>query len=54
MAEEERKYDKKDILKSRTYSAYRDLLSVVLKDDECYSKPEIQAAIRNYKKGTVK
>lgn len=54
MTGEERKYAKEDILVSKTYAANRDLLSIVLEDGQSYSKSEIQAAIKKYKKGAVK
>lgn len=54
MVDEEKKYAKGDILASKTYAANRDLLSVALEDGQSYSKPEIQAAIKKYRKGAVK
>lgn len=48
------KYTKKQIVNSKMFAKNRDLLNVLLSEDEKYSKQEIDEKIENYKKGLVK
>ena len=48
------KFDKQQILKSEKYSNRRDLLNVLLKDNQQYSHEEITALIDEFMKGKVK
>jgi len=48
------KFDKQQILKSEKYSNRRDLLNVLLKNDEQYSHEEIITLIDKFMKGKVK
>lgn len=50
----EDKYTKKQIVNSKTFSANRDLLNALLKEDRNYTKSEINQIIENYKKGKVR
>lgn len=47
-------YTKKQIVNSKMFAKNRDLLNVLLSEDEKYSKQEIDEKIENYKKGLVK
>ena len=48
------KFNKQQIIKSQRYQKHRDLLTVLLKDNEQYSYEDIEAMIDNFMKGTVK
>ncbi len=48
------KYTKKQIVDSKMFAKNRDLLIVLLSENEKYSKQEIDEKIKNYKKGLVK
>lgn len=43
----ETKYKKEQIISSKTYAKYRDMLSAVLNDGESYSKSELSKIIKN-------
>jgi len=48
------KFDKQQILRSETYSDRRDLLNVLLKDNQQYSHEEVTVLIDKFMKGKVK
>lgn len=47
-------FTKEQILQSATFLAYRDILSVLLKDNRGYTPEEIEKEIQRYMKGAVK
>ena len=49
----EEKYTKKQIVNSKTFIDNKDLLNAVLKEDESYTKQEVNKIIENFKKGKV-
>lgn len=49
----EEKYTKKQIINSKTFIDNKDLLNAVLKEDESYTKQEVNKIIENFKKGKV-
>lgn len=51
---EEDKYTKNQIVNSKTFKDSKDLLNAILKENESYTKNEINDIIRNYKEGKVK
>ena len=53
-AKEAAKFTKRQILSSKKYFHRRDLLSVLLKDDESYTLNEVDALIDKFMKGGVK
>lgn len=46
--ENEPAFTKEQILKSNTFSAYRDYLSAVLKDDKAYTKAQVKKIIAKF------
>lgn len=48
--EKEFAFTKEQILNSNTFREYRDLLSVVLKDDKTYSKEQVNKEIKKFYK----
>lgn len=55
MAKEKvQKYSKTQLIKSERYSNRRDLIGAVLKDNELYSLSEVDTAVLNYEKRSVK
>lgn len=46
-AENEMKFTKDQIVRSRTYARNRDMLSAVLEDGKTYSKREVEKIIEN-------
>jgi len=49
----EEKYTKKQIINSKIFIDNKDLLNAVLKEDESYTKQEVNKIIENFKKGKV-
>jgi len=47
-------FDKRQLIKSKRYQQYRDLLTVLLKDNVQYTHEEIGTIINNFMKGKVK
>lgn len=47
-------YTKEALLHSKVYQCNRDVLNVLLKDDERYSIDEVNKLIQNFMKGKVK
>lgn len=52
--DETTKFYKKQLVASKKYSRYKDLLNAVLKDDSTYSIDEVDELIENFMKGKVK
>ena len=50
---DEARYPKSEILASKKYQRYYDLVSVCLKDGETYTIAEVDNIIKNYLKGKV-
>lgn len=48
MNENERAYTKAQLYKSEKYAEYRDIISVVLNDDESYTFSEAESLINNF------
>lgn len=48
------KYTKARLMASEAYKAYRDLLSVLLKDNESYTREEVSRLIDEYLKRGVR
>lgn len=44
------KFSKEQLVNSKRYSKYKDLLNTLLKDDEMYTIAEVDAIIENYHK----
>lgn len=49
----ETQYSKKQIVNSKRYSNYKDLLQAILKDDENYTTNEVDKKIENFMKRKV-
>ena len=49
----EDKYTKEQIVKSKRFANYVDLLNATLKDDQRYTLEEVSEVIENYMKGKV-
>ena len=50
----ETKFSKNAFLKSESYKKHKDLLATILKDNESYSKSEVNKMVEDYLKGKVK
>lgn len=51
---QEREFSKSQILRSRTYSNYIDLLGATLEEDKKYTKGDVDKIVNQYMKGKVK
>ena len=51
---EELKYTKESILNSKKYSERKDILSVILKEDEEYTSHDIDDILNKFMKGEIK
>lgn len=51
---EELKYTKESILNSKKYSERKDILSVILKEDEEYTSNDIDDILNKFMKGEIK
>lgn len=51
---EELKYTKESILNSKKYSERKDILSVILKEDEEYTLNDIDDILNKFMKGEIK
>lgn len=47
-------FSKEDLLKSKRFHDYRDIVSALLKDGVKYTVSEVETMIANYMKGKVK
>lgn len=54
MKEIEVKFTKEQLLKSKKYADRKDIVSVLLKDDQTYSFTEVDVLIKKYMKGRIK
>ncbi|MFG6378945.1 MAG: hypothetical protein K1W19_11630 [Lachnospiraceae bacterium] len=50
----ETKFEKKQLLMSKKYGQYRDLLDALLDNNKLYTTTEVEGLISNYRKGMVK
>lgn len=48
------KYDKKELLESNKYANRKDLLRVLLKDEQVYSFAQVDKILSDFMKGKVK
>jgi hypothetical protein len=48
MAKSDAVFTKEQLIKSDTFSEYRDVLAVVLKDDRTYTKEQVRKAIEKF------
>lgn len=53
MSSKESKFHKEELLKSTLYKSKRDLLTVLLKDEQLYSKSEVNKIIKKYMEGLI-
>lgn len=51
--EKETKYNKKQLVSSKKYSANRDLLQVLLQEDKTYTLKEVESKIKEFKERKV-
>lgn len=47
-------YLKRDLVQSKRYAEYRDILQALLKDDKAYTSKEVDSIIKNFLKKEVK
>lgn len=47
-------FTKGQLLESRRFCAFRDLLTVLLQEDACYTIKQVEQKIRKFEKGEVK
>lgn len=47
-------FTKAQILNSKTFSTHKDMLSVVLQEDKCYTLEEAEESLRKFKERKVK
>ncbi|MDO4765156.1 MAG: hypothetical protein Q4A29_03780 [Eubacteriales bacterium] len=52
-AKEEQKYPKAEFLKAESFSEHRDILEVVLKDEETYTAKEVESKLQEFREREV-
>ena len=53
MSEKIKKFYKEQFLKSKDYKNKKDLLNTLLKDEEKYSKNDVEKIIKKYMEGVI-